>query len=760
MTRGDGRREWRVRALIAACATLAALAAPALATPGLSRAATGPVGGAPVYSITYAARVCSQYTDVMANKARNNLMESLRDLGPDTTYSPSASVTAAAEAAGSPLCQPLTDWRFTLGQNIQAKSPATLELSTVTGAYATNIVTGSSTPLLDAQGQPTGQNLVGAVTVPLDAAQLARIQSGQKIWVQGGTPAAPLNGQQTTYGYAALRCSYDVLNGDNVEFVGFRSGETHVFCFYYAVTPPPDPGTIIVRKQLAAGTNGGDTFTFTGNLSYADSNNDGTNDFSLTATSGQPGSQTFIRGAVGAGDPAWTVEEQPSNGWQPPPQPLCESAGGSTFVYSGAQVAITLAALDTVTCTYTNARIPTGASVLRKEISGGVGTFPIRVEVPGPGGPIDTSVTTAEEGVPVDVVGTAGSEPGPCTATETLPAPTAAGSWELAEAQCNGVQLAVTANGLQRSATYTIASGAVAECLLSNAYTPDGSLTIRKTSQAGVGRFQYDIVSLTNPDLVAAGASFPAVAVTTSPGQTVTAVPSYTGIDVLKNSLLAIQETLPANTSSGFWRMVGADCGPNDSVVSAPNAFVVVRLTETNPDAVCSFSNEFVAAGTLDVVKNTSADPAQRGSDAAITVTCDDGTDQSFGVAPGASTGALAQLGVFETAQCSVTETASGASTGWSATASARISTNGGPAQPLDLRTGAFTIAPATAVVVTIDNSFVADPGGDTGAGTGGSTIAATGLAYDPWPVGGLAAALVLGGLAMRVPIGSRRRRP
>ena len=68
--------------------------------------------------VTYVARSCDDYTDVMANKARNNIMESLRDLGQDTVYAPSDPVEATVEdnvPSQRDGCEPLADWRLTLG---------------------------------------------------------------------------------------------------------------------------------------------------------------------------------------------------------------------------------------------------------------------------------------------------------------------------------------------------------------------------------------------------------------------------------------------------------------------------------------------------------------------------------------------------------------------------------------------------------------------------------------------------------------------
>ena len=87
-------------ALVLAGASVLA-AAPA-AQAGLPRAAD-----TPVYSITLAARVCDEYTDVMANRARNNIQESLRDLGKDTVYSAGQPVSPVIEEPNQPACRPL-----------------------------------------------------------------------------------------------------------------------------------------------------------------------------------------------------------------------------------------------------------------------------------------------------------------------------------------------------------------------------------------------------------------------------------------------------------------------------------------------------------------------------------------------------------------------------------------------------------------------------------------------------------------------------
>ncbi len=68
--------------------------------------------GAQTRSITYAARSCPSYEDVSANLARNNIQESLRDLGPDTDYVSGQPISPAIEEPGQPNCTPIVGWRF------------------------------------------------------------------------------------------------------------------------------------------------------------------------------------------------------------------------------------------------------------------------------------------------------------------------------------------------------------------------------------------------------------------------------------------------------------------------------------------------------------------------------------------------------------------------------------------------------------------------------------------------------------------------
>ncbi|WP_297081728.1 LPXTG cell wall anchor domain-containing protein [uncultured Demequina sp.] len=352
-----------------------AIAVPVLTVATLSLSAIGaaaPASAAGEHLVTLVARVCPTYADITANKARNDIMESLRDLGPDTPYARSGQVDAQTEISGSPNCQPLSDWGFTLGEGYTGKTAATLQLSTVTGAYPGLITTEDSTPWLDSHGNPTGDTIEGATTIALTPEQVSRATNGgRNLWIQGGSPSAPLNGKRDELGYGALRCAVDALNGDNVEYIAFPRNAEHVFCFYYAVQPPPTAGEIVVHKEVTPGATDTSHAVFTGTVPYGDTDGNGVNDFTLDASAGRSGSETFIRGAVSATDPAWTITESDDPDWMlVDGHPTCTSRDGtSRLTYTDNGVSIELAGLDRVECTFTNAPVPQAQPVVEPPLA-------------------------------------------------------------------------------------------------------------------------------------------------------------------------------------------------------------------------------------------------------------------------------------------------------------------------------------------------------------------------------------------------------
>ena len=222
---------------------------------GVSSASARPSG----YFVTFVARSCPAYSDIFANKARNDILESLEDLGPDTQYGDSGQLVNPT-AEGIPpqdVCTPLVGWEFTLGTGYQSHAVTGPwgSLSIVTNPFPrAPIVTQAQTPLLNQNALPVGkQKLAGAVTIQLTSQERAQASQASQLWAQGGTPTDPDLAQKfpgPAYGFGGLRCATDNLNGDNVEYVFFPTGVRHVFCYGLYVTPPPTSGTITIQKQV------------------------------------------------------------------------------------------------------------------------------------------------------------------------------------------------------------------------------------------------------------------------------------------------------------------------------------------------------------------------------------------------------------------------------------------------------------------------------------------------------------------------------
>lgn len=300
---------------------------------------------APVHKLTIAARTCPDYPDISANRRRNDAMESLRDLGPDSPYGPGALVAPVVEQPTHPRCRPLVGWKAQTGQGGGGKVDG---LTVVSQPDAESPPTLSSTPELDDLGNPTGRDLPGAVTITLTAAQVERASTGGLV-LQGGTATEPLLGGRIPGGgaFGALRCSDDNGDADNVELVRFPSGARHVFCFAYYVDAAVPAGTIVVRTQGA----GSERYGFGGNVSYEPGGR-----FGLTVDQGEPASVSFRRAATRPGDPLWEVTEgELPAGWARQ-SVACMSRGGSSVALLGSTARIRLAGGDTVTCTYVNRR--------------------------------------------------------------------------------------------------------------------------------------------------------------------------------------------------------------------------------------------------------------------------------------------------------------------------------------------------------------------------------------------------------------------
>jgi hypothetical protein len=129
--------------VVAACA-IAGLSAP-VAAQAVPRTPAKSAQTGSGYFVTFVALWCNSYTDIFANRARNDIVESLRDLGPDTQYGTSGALINPIYEKKPPQdrCHPITGWEFTLGRGIleRADNGVWGSMSRVTSPFPTSIVT-------------------------------------------------------------------------------------------------------------------------------------------------------------------------------------------------------------------------------------------------------------------------------------------------------------------------------------------------------------------------------------------------------------------------------------------------------------------------------------------------------------------------------------------------------------------------------------------------------------------------------------------
>ena len=552
---------------------------------GVSSASAQPSG----YSVTFVARACPAYSDIFANRARNDILESLEDLGPDTQYGDSGQLVNPT-AEGIPpqdVCKPLVGWEFTLGTGYESHAVTGPwgSLSIVTNPFAgAPIVTQVQTPLLNQDGLPAGkQQLAGAVTIELTKQEHAQASQASQLWAQGGTPTDPDLAQKfpgPAYGFGGLRCATDNLNGDNVEYVFFPTGVRHVFCYGLYVTPPPTSGTITIQKQVT-GAPAGDNprFPFSGSISYDPSG------FQL----GAGGSEDFYR----AGGVVWTVTEGAVANYKLADLSCrTETAGGgpgaSTVDISKTTASIHLVAGEHVTCVYTNRYVPpSGGLTIRKLTTGGVGEFGYTVTpVSGHGSVRLARATTTQPNVAVDAQPSLLSlAPGRYRISESKPS-SSGGDWRLVGVRCNGASRS-TAQPVE----VDIPTGGAVTCTFINAFIPKGSISLAKITEDGTGTASFLVFPARGP-----AAQYLQSATTTVPGVAARAVPDSAAdaTDRLPLRAYWIVEQPPAGGPAGGWTLTTVNC--DGVLVPFAQGAVEVELTHAHPGVRCVYTDTFSSA--------------------------------------------------------------------------------------------------------------------------------------------------------------------
>jgi uncharacterized repeat protein (TIGR01451 family) len=528
--------------------------------------------------VTIAARECDDYDDIRANLARNNIMESLEDLGADTLYESGDPVDPRTEQEGQPDCRPITGWRFTFGDGIAGSTVdgSWGELSVVTDPDGgQQPVTKATVPARDFNGHPVGggATIAGAVTIGLNRDQVDR--AGQNsLWIQGGTTTDPVLFSDPQfagmYGFGALRCAIDDLNGDNVETIQFPDGTRHMYCYAYYVTPPPSSGSIVIRKEVE-GSEAAESFGYTGNVSYVPG---GT--FELSAGDDDPDSIEFVRGETRAGDDPWTVIEDAHEGWSLTGL-SCTSVLGSTTVTDQAarQVQITLLEGDTVTCTFTNRLTPpAGALVLRKVTLGGTGSFPFRIRDEDGDVVARRKLTTRSPGG-AGAAGVITLDPGRYTISERRPG-SRDGVWRLTGVKCNG-----TTRDPGAAVRVDISAGRGAVCTFTNELDRPGRIIVRAVTIGGVDTGGYVVTPFSG--------GFQRRQFATTRRQGAPAEARGQSTRGLAFERYVVQQTAIHASQRDVWTLIAVTC--NNRLVPFEQGRVIVRVTRRAPVQRCTFIN-------------------------------------------------------------------------------------------------------------------------------------------------------------------------
>ncbi|MET7425320.1 hypothetical protein [Dactylosporangium sp. NPDC005555] len=555
------------------------------------------------YRITFAARSCGSYDDVMANRVRDDRLEAASVPGRANAYKDGQAVDPAVEAANGAGCAALPGWHFSIGPGQERKGA----LSTVTTPAVDSGETVAQVPLLDAVGRRTDAMLDGAVTLQLTPEQ-ASASAHRQLWVQGGTPADPLLASSLPgYGFGALRCAADGHSGGNVQWLGFPAGVRHVFCFAYYVKQAQPPATLVVKARTSAPTGYPQRFAFDASASYAADKRihaDATTDATLVRSSG--------------GAPQTVVSRTPA-GWTLTDLSCAKSGAGrsltTTDVPTGAAT-VTLAAGEIVTCTFTYAPpvAPPGLTLrlfgdapggaFNVSVASGGGADPPRLLQAAPTGDGSAAVATGADLTTL--------LPGAYPVTLTAPAGEA-DAWSLAGVGCGATEL--KPEGL--SVTVLVAAGTPTDCTL-RVTRKGGTIQLRSVTVGGIGAASFVVAPRGQ-----GSPGWSGVATTTAFGEAAIAqgLPA-----TLPLGDYLVTPIPPLATVDGSWRLSSFACDPGESQ-DVPNVGAdVVPLTAGGSAAKCTASYLFVEAHQLQVTVRFAGSTSGRGGPVVLDLECTDGS--------------------------------------------------------------------------------------------------------------------------------------
>ncbi len=304
----------------------------------------------PTHTITFVKRACDAYDLVRSNENAGNKQQNAEGIGHVIDLETGAiPVNSAWEDEYHESCSPVKDWPFTLGTEL--KTPGS-----VGGLGDTLSHAGGSMSVYY-----TGAD--GSVTIELSEPQLEQLsEKGGKLWISEGRingdelvfdgASTDRNGSETDWGFAALRCGTDALNGDNAEAVvsaDFNDDYDYAAtCYAYNIIP--EPASLTIVKET---TGGNGTFKFA---------SDELGNFSIKTTD-HTGDKVWDD--LGRG--IYTVEETlPLGAYWSFVGASCEGQEGDAVLSEAvaddgggiASVTVELAPGDDVTCTFKNKYTP------------------------------------------------------------------------------------------------------------------------------------------------------------------------------------------------------------------------------------------------------------------------------------------------------------------------------------------------------------------------------------------------------------------
>jgi hypothetical protein len=591
------------------------------------------------YQVTFAARSCASFGDLVASQVRGDDGETIGRPGRDSGYQVGQPIDPNVEDDLDAGCTALPGWRFSLGSGHEHKGP----LSTVTGTVVTSSPTKDWTARLDSTGRDTGGLLAAAVTMPLtdDQVQLA---VHRQLWVQGGTPAEPVPDE---YAFGALRCAVDGRTGGNIQWLTFPAGIRHVFCYAYYVKGAGTPGTVTVRMRTTRPIGYPQSVPFKSDLSFAPSGG-----FTL-ASSGDPVEQAFTRTAG-----QYVISPEAPSGWRVAEVTCSASRPDGASATSNWNIdqptstaSVTLAAGDAVVCAYSlePPAVPAGLT-LRLYSPGAGAAFGVTL-MAGSGPPQSLTATTASDGVAVTATGADLSTlaAGTYTATVAPPAAEVAG-WKLTAALCNGT--AASINGM--TASFTVTSGVPLECVLGLTRKPP-ALTLNVVTAGDVAIAGFSVVPADTAD-----PGWWSAVNTTGSGN-----PIATSGDLPKDlpfGSYLITAIPPRSTESSGWRLTTFACTPSDKVATA-GAAIRVTLTPGGADPVCTASYQSEPTTRLQVSVQAKGSEYGRRGPAIVEVSCVDGSAGRVLLAADDSSRATLPeaLAFLEPTNCTITQPSSGA---------------------------------------------------------------------------------------------------